>query len=133
MLSLDIDTLTARFLDNFECDLPITYDLQPLADYPEGRVHFAVRPGASRHLYGNRTSGAKAQTGRVWLWVYVPDQQGDAQAVTIMDDFAAIFRNWTDGVIRCETEDFSPIVVDKGDARFGVSVFWESVRPYENG
>lgn len=132
MITQDIDTLTIRFLDEWQGDgLPVVYDLQPQADHPDGYIHFSVKMGGSRHAYGDAKSGGKKQIGRVWIDVVVPDEEGTARGTKLIEDFCAIFRNWTDNIIQCETEDMSqPYTIDGGLVRFSASVPFTSIRPY---
>lgn len=131
MISQDLNSLTNRFTSQWTGTLPIVYDLAPQRDYPNGKVSFSVVLTSSRHLYGDVFSGAKRQNGFVELNIDIPDEHGDRDAVEMMEEFATIFRNWSDGSVCCQTEYITPMMkLDSGLIRFRISVSFYSVRPY---
>lgn len=131
MISLDIDALTDRFLDEWTGTLPVVFDSAPPVDTTNGYVRFFVRPGASKHYCGDTTYGLKKQQGRVWLEIVIPEGHGDRDALDMIDAFARIFRNWRNGAIYCETEDMKePIDIEGNMVKFSLSVYWWSLRPY---
>jgi hypothetical protein len=133
MLLQDLNTLTSRFTSRWTGTLPIVYDLAPQKDYPNGKVSFSVVLTSSRHLYGDVTSGAKRQNGFVELNIDIPDEHGDGDAIDMMEQFATIFRNYSDGVVNCQTEYVTPkMKLQSGLIRFRISVSFYSVRSYKS-
>jgi len=133
MLTQDLNTLTNRFTSRWNGTLPIVYDLAPQEDYPDGKVSFSVVLTSSRHLYGDIFSGAKRQNGFVELNIDIPDEHGDGAAIDMMEQFAAIFRNYSDGIVNCQTEYVTPKMdLKNGLIRFRISVSFYSVRSYKS-
>jgi hypothetical protein len=131
MLTQDLNTLTNRFTSRWVGTYPVVYDLAPQAAYPNGSVHFSVVLTTSQHLYGDTTSGAKRQNGFVELTIDILDEHGDGEAIDMMERFAAIFRNWSDGSINCATEYVTPhMKLPNGLIRFRIAVGFYSVRSY---
>lgn len=134
MITADILALQNRFVDEWDDSIPVFYDLQPLEERPVDALwcRFSVIPGASNHHLGGRETGFKRQLGRVWLQVFVPAQSGTAEALTVIETFASIFRNWRTDEIQCETEQMGGATKDEetGMMMFTVSIPWVSFRPY---
>lgn len=133
MLKEDLNALTARFIAEwtFGATYPVIYDGAPQGNHPKGSCQFSVILTASQHLYGNVVVGAKKQNGFVELNIDVPDQNGDKDAILMMESFANIFRNWTDNTVVCQTEYMTPKVnLKNGLIRYRISVPFFSIRQY---
>lgn len=118
-----IRTLRQRFVSQWGSDIPVTYDLQPDAPRATGAYcHFRVTRGTTDHNAGSIDTGEATQFGRVWLQVFVPMDQGDALAQSLLDRFGNIFGNWrnSDPEIYCHLPDVGP--EGQVDGRFMMSV-----------
>lgn len=114
MIFQDVQTLQTRFVDEWGA-IPVFYDLQASEARPVDSIwcRFSVNPGASIHYLGGKSNGVKRRVGRIWLQIFIPAGDGSGQALEAIDAFTAIFANWSNDLIQCETETVAGPFADK--------------------
>jgi len=123
-------TLRTRFLDQWLDPVVTVFDNAEAVeiDGAEPFVRFAIRFADERRL----STGANALhsvIGRVWLQVFVPNQEGTAMALDLADAFAAIFRNWRslDGSVTCSSPSIDTVPSNDGWHQVNVSIPFEAI------
>ncbi|KQN09965.1 hypothetical protein ASE85_03275 [Sphingobium sp. Leaf26] len=119
----DIHALRGRFLDEWSDLTPVAHDAAPaLSEQADPWVRFSIRPDVSeRRAFGH----SYRQYGHVWLQIFVPRAGGDADAYELANAFSAIFRDWSNDHIECETPRTTTIGDDgKKWFQVNVSVEW---------
>ena len=134
MITTDIQTLTQRFMDEWNDAIPAFYDGQKYADPDGPYALFSVIPGSTQRYAGSTTNGTMLSRGRVWLRVFIPPQTGEAVAQATIDHFTSIFINWesADGALQCATPQHDAKGTDSLNkmTMFKVTVPYVSVRHY---
>lgn len=108
----DLLAIRTRFVETWTAahpTVPFIFDNEPATDQPEGIwARLSIAPGHSKTRPLNPPR--YVQYGRVYLQVFVPEGEADAEGYRIAETFAQAFRNWrnTSPRIYCEQPEFRP-------------------------
>lgn len=131
MLKLTTLAIRHHFTTQAPEGVQIVYDNQPKVKIAEDKpfIRFSVRPGASKPI----STGADPlieMIGRTEMSIFVPIEQGDAQALDLADQCEAIFRGyrWQVPPNRLLVEGFErTILPEENWYQVKVSVLWRAI------
>lgn len=127
--------LTLAIRHHFSTKAPtavqIIYDNAPQTkiDQTKPFIRFSVRPGASKPI-STGDNPLIEMIGRIEMSIFVPVEQGDAQALDLADQCEAIFRNycWQVPPNRLLVEGFDrAILPEQNWYQIKVSALWRAI------